>query len=141
MKANYDEKLNAPKSEIAMGSLYDMNKQLMKQMPALNREGVLTAYDGLKAWFQENTGRYYMLLCNERHDYTLFNLDKSGTWKIIPKEHTESAANDVMECLTNRGALLAADLQNDSTWEFWIRDYDECFAYYLFPYDQAVIEY
>ena len=140
MKANYEEKMT-PKSEIAMGTLYDMNKQLMAQMPSLNREAVLTAYDGLKVWFQNHTGRYYMLLCNERHDYTLFNLDKSATWAVIPIEHTESAATDVMECLTNRGALLAADLQNDGAWEFWIRDYDECFAYYLFPYDQAVIEY
>ena len=140
MKANYEEKI-APKSEIAMGTLYDMNKQLMARMPSLDREAVLTAYDGLKAWFQNHTGRYYMLLCNERHDYTLFNLDKSATWAVIPIEHTESAATDVMECLTNRGALLAADLQNDDAWEFWIRDYEECYAYYLFPYDQAVIEY
>lgn len=140
MKANYETKLNT--SEVSLGNLYDINKQLMEQEPAMQAEELQTALEQLRAWLTHNFAhKYFMLLCHELRDYTLFNLDKTSTWKIAPPTAVYEAANDVLECMTNRGTLLVASQQEDNTWELWVRTPEGCFAYYLFPYGSAVLEY
>ena len=139
MKANYKDKIQ--QAEVALGNLYDMNKQMMENEPPLAKEGLVAAYDNLLSWFKEKNMRYFMLLCNELKDYTIFNLDKSASWAKIPLERCEYAAGDVLECMSNRGTLLSVELQDTGAWELWIRNAEGCFAYYLFPYGDAVIEY
>lgn len=144
MKANYN---NKPESETtaALGSLYDLNKVIMMHEVALTQEQIENKKDELHDWIYENVAqKYFMLLCNEQRDYTIFNLNKDNSvdaqlWGGMGA--VTDATNDVIECLTNRGELLAADAQPDGTWEFWIRSADECFAYYFFPYGNAVLEY
>ena len=80
-----------------------------------------------------------MLLCNERKDYTVFRMrDTTATIGAI-----QNMVNDVIECMTNRGTLLAIDLQEAGGWELWIKGAEDgfCSAYYLFPYGAAVLEY
>ena len=76
---------------------------------------------------------YMMLLCHDRRDYTIFHI--ANTDKKI-------AAKEISETLYNRGKILLVDKQKDGSWEIWIRDSltDENFAYYLFPYDNGVVE-
>ena len=76
---------------------------------------------------------YVMLLCHDRRDYTIFHI--TNTDKKI-------AAKEISETLYNRGKILLVDKQKDGSWEIWIRDSltDENFAYYLFPYDDGVVE-
>lgn len=76
---------------------------------------------------------YMMLLCHDRRDYTIFHI--ANTDKKI-------AAKEISETLYNRGKILLVDKQKDGSWEIWIRDSltDENFAYYLFPYDDGVVE-
>lgn len=144
MKANYN---NKPESETtaALGNLYDLNKVIMMHEVALTQEQIENKKDELHDWIYENVAqKYFMLLCNEQRDYTIFNLNKDNSvdaqlWGGMGA--VTDATNDVIECLTNRGELLAADAQPDGTWEFWIRNADECFAYYFFPYGNAVLEY
>ena len=142
MKANYEDKIPQKTSEIAMGNLYDMNKQMMMQEPALGAEELQLKLEHLREWFTHNfTQKYFMLLCHELRDYTLFNLDKTDTWHIAPPMTIMNVAADVLECMKNRGTLIGADQQADGAWELWIRNDEGCFAYYLFPYGTAVIEY
>ena len=82
-----------------------------------------------------------MLLCHELRDYTLFNLDKTNSWKTAKPQTIYTAVEDILECMTNRGHLLVIDQQEDGSWELWIRNPEGCFAYYLFPYREAVLEY
>lgn len=141
MKANYEDKIK-PQAEISLGNLYEMNKQLMMQEETMTDGALDEALGKLKIWIEENyKEKYLMLLCHERRDYTLFNLDKTSSWKIAPAAVISDAALDVVECLTNRGNLLSLEEQLDGAWEAWVRIYDECFAYYLFPYGAAVLEY
>lgn len=140
MKANYEKKLST--SEVSFGNLYDMNKQLMEQEPAMKTDEFQTTLENLRAWLTHNfASKYFMLLCHELRDYTLFNLDKTSTWKIAPPVTIFEAAKDILECMTNRGTLLIADQQEDGAWELWVRTDKGCFAYYLFPYGNAVLEY
>ena len=142
MKANYENKMQETKSEVALGNLYDMNKQMMLNEPPMSKDKQLDTINNLREWLINNFNqKYVMLLCHERRDYTLFNLDKTSTWRKPDNEKMHLASADVIECLTNRGELLSATLQPDGAWEMWIRLENECFAYYLFPYGQAVLEY
>ena len=112
-------------------SLYEYSKQVVaNEVPMdpilFNQKMIEVSMDMV-----EHT--YMMLLCHDRRDYTIFhiaNVDK----KI--------AAKEISETLYNRGKILLVDKQKDGSWEIWIRDSltDENFAYYLFPYDDGVVE-
>lgn len=143
MKANYEDKIPQQTSEVTLGNLYDVNKQIMEQMEELTPELREEASNKILNWFTcgHPSERYYMLLCHELRDYTLFNLDKSGQWRNIPAAKCAIAANDVIECMTNRGKLLSVEKEDGDVWELWIRNDEGCFAYYLFPYSTAVLEY
>jgi hypothetical protein len=119
-----------------------MNKQLMEQEPPITAEELQTAKEHLRAWITKHfKQKYLMLLCHELRDYTLFNLEKTNSWAIAQPTTVYQTANDIVECMTNRGQLLVMDEQEDGAWELWIRNDEGCFAYYLFPYGEAVIEY
>lgn len=142
MKANYEDKIPQATSEISFGNLYDMNKQLMEKEPAMNDLAIANARAHIRRWLETNfTAKYFMLLCHELRDYTIFNLDKTNSWKQIPTVTSYAAVKDIIECMTNRGQLLSIDQQQDGVWELWIRNPEGCFAYYLFPYGEAVLEY
>lgn len=141
MKANYEDKIK-PTSEVSLGNLYEMNKQLMEQEPKISEAELQTAKEHLRTWLTHNfEQKYFMLLCHELRDYTLFNLDKTHTWRVAMPQTITNATNDIIECMTNRGELLVVDQQEDGVWELWIRNPEGCFAYYLFPYGEAVLEY
>ena len=112
-------------------SLYEYSKQIVaNEVPMdpilFNKKMIEVSMDMV-----EHT--YMMLLCHDRRDYTIFHI--ANTDKKI-------AAKEISETLYNRGKILLVDKQKDGSWEIWIRDSltDENFAYYLFPYDNGVVE-
>ena len=112
-------------------SLYEYSKQVVaNEVPMdpilFNKKMIEVSIDMV-----EHT--YMMLLCHDRRDYTIFHI--ANTDKKI-------AAKEISETLCNRGKILLVDKQKDGSWEIWIRDSltDENFAYYLFPYDDGVVE-
>ena len=125
-------------AEVELGSLYDFNKQLMKNEKPLDPIAFNTKIKeiGIELWeLMEDCGvQYWMLLCHECRDYTLFN--------IIGAVDADPIIKELKLTLTNRGQILAMDKQPDGAWEIWIRniDTDEDSAYYLFNYQQGVIE-
>lgn len=113
-------------------SLYDMNKQAMANIDPydpiiLNK----SCYDTAREIWREGV-HYWMLLCRERNDYTIFRL----------VDDVNEFAKALIECLRNRGKVLDISKQNDGAYEIWIRDFDadENVVYYLFNYDNAIIE-
>lgn len=141
MKANYEDKVNHQETQVEMGNLYDMNKQLMLNQPAITEDRLVEIVSQLYTWITERTSQhYFMLLCYERRDFTLFNIQPKDILGTTIGQ-INAMVNDIIECMTNRGMLLSADLQDDGAWELWLRVEDECFAYYLFPYGEAVLEY
>lgn len=122
-------------AEIGMGTLYDWNKSAMEQIKGLNTTELKDKMREIKNKFF-NQGKYYMLLCHERRDYTVFNLKREVSGHDVSKK----ATNELKECLENRGTILSIDDQNNGAWEVWIRNEEGIFCYYLFPYDNAIIE-
>lgn len=144
MKANYHyRKEESSMKEVDLGTtLYDMNKQLMAQREPMTATEITETLPELIAYIQRNAyQQYFMLLCNERKDYTVFNL--MNTYECEYGRKSTAAANDVILCMQNRGELMSMQFDEEGGgWELWMKDtQDECFVYYFFPYGSAVIEY
>lgn len=122
--------------EVPIGNLYEMNKTVMNKAAALKADEIEDKKNSLINFFIKNECRYYMLLCNERKDYTVFHIQQK---RIAESETT--AAFEVIECLKERGEILAIDyIEETGAYECWIRRSGLSYMYALFPYDAAVIE-
>lgn len=139
-------KKNNNKTKIGIGTLYEMNQGIVeKSLPDLTEEE-LQDKKNLIVDFVNNTGNtYYMLLCNDRKDYTIFHrqydsikgvyLDNDG----VIDETLERILVD--ECLPNRGKTKSIELtENKDAVEIWISIDNQSYCYYFFPYDSAIIE-
>ena len=88
----------------------------------------------LKVYGNKGLNHYYMLLCRERNDYTIF---------FINEEKKDNLYKKMMNTLNNRGKILSIDKQPDGAYEIWIKDEFEnngIFVYYLFNYDIGVVD-
>ena len=131
------EVVNFPDHKI---SLYEFNKANMAQIKpydpiVLHRLCGKVAgeiWDGIFSSEEPKLKTYWMLLCKERSDYTGFCIEHD----------VNELASAITECLTNRGYVLDITRQDDGNYEIWIRDFDtnENVVYYLFDYNNAIIE-
>ena len=108
---NNNNNNNNNKKEIEFGNLYDMNKNLVKQAEVKLSEGLLNSKKEIIKNFIINKTNcfYFMLLCNERKDYTVFDFNQIKS----PEKSFNCAKCLVDECLTNRGEIRGIDLTKD----------------------------
>ena len=126
------------KTQLNLGTLYEANKRLMankETFKPLNALEIGGAQAKLEQFFNMKCDCYAMLYCRERSDITIFHM-----YERQNPNPPALAARECILCCTARGDLLSVEEQPDGNYEFWIRINDEPFAYYLFPYDNAVIE-
>lgn len=122
-------------SNVTLGTAYEINKNLVEKY---EKELTLKELQNKKTeiinFIQKTKGQYYMLLCNDKKDYTVFNM--------LNKNNIEKMTNILVdECLTNRGIIKGIDLTKDKcAIEIWLSIENEAFCYYFFKYDDAVIE-
>lgn len=122
-------------SNITLGTAYEINKNLVeKYEKELTTKELQNKKTEIINFIQETKGQYYMLLCNDKKDYTIFN--------ILNKNNIEKMTNILVdECLVNRGIIKGIDLTKDKcAIEIWLSIENEAFCYYFFKYDDAVIE-
>lgn len=120
-----------------LGTQYNFSKNMVSQLPALNEGNLNSKKEIVKNFIIKQSNFYYMLLCNEQKDYTVFHwnniCDDTGAMEI--------AKILVDECLKNRGEIRGIDLtENKDAIEIWLYIDEEAFVYYFFPYDEAIIE-
>lgn len=115
--------------EVSLGTVYDMNKTLMEKEKQISDKTLNKKINDITKFFSK--GEYFMLLCHEARDYTVFEITESSKATL--------AGTELKECLQNRGAILAIDEAPGNAYEIWIRNESGIFAYYLFPYDEGVI--
>lgn len=125
-------------SEIGMGTLYDLNKMAVeKGEVALVGETLEEKKELIMEFLKDTNAIYYMLLSNERKDYTIFR----NEMRNFDEEKLKFEISELMECLLNRGLIKGIDLTKDEqAIEIWLSIDGEAFVYYFFPYDNAVIE-
>ena len=119
-------------AEIDLGmNLYDFNKAGMQNEKPLD---IIALHIKTKEMIEDlysTKNPYWMLLCRERNDYTVFiMITAEGTY------------DEILECLQNRGQVLSIDKQKDGNYEIWIRDSEtkENFVYYFFDYKEGIIK-
>ena len=141
LKERRDKEKNSPSNQstigtIEAGSLYEMNKQLISQVGLpLNHLQLAAIQPKIEDWFNWIIDTYAMLLCHERRDYTIFHL-----YETQNPNPCAVAASELLGCLTDRGEVLSIEENSDKAWEIWLNIDGEVFCYYLFRYDNAVIE-
>ena len=145
-KIKNKKKENKKTTTVEVGSLYDLNKTLVEQnVTALSEEEMQNKKNLIIDFVNNSNNTYYMLLCNEKKDYTIFHrqwsnesqqfLDNLG----ILGDTLEKILID--ECLPNSGKTKSIELtENKDAIEIWLSIDGESFCYYFFPYDMAIIE-
>ena len=117
---------------IGIGSLYDLNKEIMSQMPGLTPENWMKAYDLLNEFIVSKNNKYYMLLSHEFRYYTLFVRNGASEQPI------ELAVGD---CLHNWVVKSIELTNNNDAIEIWAEVPEVgTIVFYFFPYDLGVIE-
>ena len=134
-----ENKINMKKEEkktsnISLGTIYDLNKQYIEKY---EKELAPEDYDKVKIiyyqYLKDTSSQYYMLLCNEQKDYTLFNL--------LSDNAKEKSYNDLLECLNNRGKIVSFEKTKDEhAIEIWLMINNQAYCYYFFNYKKGVIE-
>ena len=120
--------------DVGMGTLYDVNKQLNLNEKILTRTEIKKVLKEVKDYFRKHKDKYFMLLCKEKSDYTLFNFNNKNDISL------QSAIKDLQECLENRGQIISIEPDGEYALEIWLKVEDDTFLYYIFPYDIGVIE-
>lgn len=121
-------------------TLYDVNKQLLNNERFLDPIELNLKIKTIRKAYDNKTLKFLMLLCNERKDYTIFDLKNFTKEKDLCLNEFES---DLRESLQNRGRVLTIEKAVSSPgWEIWLRDDEgENFCYYLFNCTPAVLSY
>lgn len=121
--------------EVTM-SLYEMNRQLINQLPDYNDE----AWNGAKEIFDEyletHVHNYYMLYGREMSYFTVFHKEENGEFANL--------FNALKTCLDSVGGVRSFDFDEaGGAIEIWIKPTvaSTVTCLYLFPYDDGVVTF
>ena len=116
-------------------NLYALNQQLISGLDPLTENELNNEISEIASWFSSRKVMYYMLLCHERRDYTLFHFNDYS-------KECYKGSQEVFETLLNRGTIMSIQYeQNNEAFSIWIKNEEEGVnVYYLFPYDAGVVE-
>ena len=109
-------------------SLYEMNKQVISQLPGIEDIAVLTPIRK----YQNKDGKYFMLLCRDLNYYTLFVIDLESDVRI---------EQEVLECLKELGTIKSVEeFEDKNLVEIWVQpENSDPVVMYFFNYDRGVI--
>ena len=134
----YDEEAQEWKEHETEGiqmSLYDMNKQLIAQMPPM--EDTDKMIEIINNYKNKTDNSHYMLLCRDINYFTLFEED--------PFIAEERFATLVLECIHDLGIVHDMMITEDNgAIEIWVKPLSEeadMLVMYLFAYDAGVVYY
>lgn len=112
---------------------YEFNKAAYSSLPNISQKEFSDAKVLIEKYLEGKPSRYYMVLNNESHYYTLYTFTKNFSFSVMAEEILS-----VMETLGDIKAIH--ETEDKEAIEFWIINEDECKVYYLFDYSKGVIE-
>lgn len=117
-------------SGLSLG-LYDMNKQIISQMPVLT--DLDEKIDLINEFHKACSNHLYMMYGKEISYFTLFSTTSNSA-------ECENLGCGVIECLNNVGDIKAIDYTEEKdAIEIWVQQEDGATCLYLFPYDSGVV--
>ena len=122
------------KGEVTM-SLYEMNRQLITQLPDYNEEAWGGAKEIFAAYLSKHVHNYYMLYGRELNYFTVFNKQEEGEFDTL--------FDALKLCLDSVGPVRSFDFDGEAAIEIWIKPEIASAAtcLYLFPYDDGVVTF
>lgn len=118
-------------TDISMGTLYDFNKAAMMNEIKIRDVVYKDKMREIQKFVNEDSNSYYMLLCGEKRDYTIFNASNKPI---------NNLKHELKEVLDSRGNVLSIDkMEVDNGYEIWVRSGEDCFVYLFFSCDPIVI--
>lgn len=123
-------------NKIEFGNLYDVNKSLVEQVEKpMSKSALREKKQSLINYMISTNNKYYMLLCHEKRDYTIFKTNQT----VEGNKYNIDVLVD--EIAGTRGLIKGIDLDETSgSFEFWISIDGEAFVYMFFPCDTCVID-
>lgn len=119
-------------ADVALGNLYELNKQIMAQLPPQDKNIMNHNWTVIGDWFGKGKDRWFMLMCKERSDFTLFHITNNQFTKAI---------QELQEVLNERGQILAIQYQHgEDTFEIWVKSKEEVFMFMLFSANWMIVE-
>lgn len=137
----YDkDKWNETKIEInnegAQISLYELNRNIIEQLPAFTESHWLEAEKNFLDWEVSNNHYFYLIYGKEISYFTLFQKRNKKSSEF------DSLFSAVKECLLNLGEVYAFDITEDkSAIEIWVKTEEIMTCLYLFNYDKGVVTF
>ena len=123
---------NPPTREQLNMTLYDMNKQLAKQMPPFDEARIKAMLESLKEWKQDDVN-LYMLYGKEISYFTLFQK------QALAKNNFVQAVYACLQDLTD--TIYSFEIVDSNSCEIWINYENDATCLYLFNYDAGVVIY
>lgn len=111
-------------------TLYEINKQGYQNLPLMNKAALDIAQYNVCEFLRKNQTSWYMLLSNEKRDFTVFDNNIHNANRLTL---------EVFDIIQERGKLKGIEIRNEDI-DFWIDIGGEVFLYKLFSYDWGVIK-
>ena len=140
----YINKYRNKNKQVPQMTLYDLNKQMVKSLPPMDEEGKSAFINNIfNKFIEKDSNKYYMLLCKELSYFTVFHKDDINT---------DNFAETIHQLLSERGTIITAGWDNEknqNSIEYWVSvktpiennpNYTEIYCFYLFRYDEGVVE-
>ena len=140
----YINKYRNKNKQVPQMTLYDLNKQMVKSLPPMDEEGKSAFINNIfNKFIEKDSNKYYMLLCKELSYFTVFHKDDINT---------DNFAETIHQLLSERGTIITAGWDNEknqNSIEYWVSvktpiennpNYAEIYCFYLFRYDEGVVE-
>ena len=114
-------------------TMYEINKQIMAQLPAHNEEDLKKDADVINEFYDIDKSEFYMLLCKEQSYYTILRRkDASG--------RLGSITTDLLIEIGH--SILSVENVDNAEIEIWSKDSnDEVWCLHLFNYEAGVVDF
>ena len=113
-------------------SLYDMNAQLISQLPTLTKEQINGKIKIINDFASNINSNYYMLLCKEMSYYTVFvNKKYDGEF--------ETVGHALVACLDWCEVKSIEALEDEI--EIWIMNKGTAYCMHFFDYQSGIVEF
>ena len=121
---------------VSFGNLYEANKKLVEaNEKPLSKTAIRESKTKLLNFLNSTNNYYYMLLCHEKRDYTIFKTNKT----LDGNKYNIDVLVDEIAC--SRGIIKGIDVLDDSmAVEFWISHDNESFVYMFVFFFLCVID-
>lgn len=116
-------------------SLYEMNRQLINQLPDYNEEAWGGAEEILKEYLEKHPNSYYMMYGRELNYFTVFHKEEGAEFANL--------FGAVKTCLDSVGGVRSFDFDGEAAIEIWVKPEvaSTVTCLYLFPYDDGVVTF